>query len=87
MTVGQVDLTKGGPGSYRLRLNGSEVEAEVHTLRDGGLLVQVCLSPFLFHLPTSHFGASWKVLFVRHLFDHNFVFLSWPSHPLQHAIL
>lgn len=34
-------MTKGGPGSYRLVLNQSEVEAEVHTLRDGGLLVQV----------------------------------------------
>ncbi|CAM6103862.1 unnamed protein product [Calypogeia fissa] len=36
-----VDLVKGGPGSYRLRLNGSVVEAEVHSLRDGGLLVQL----------------------------------------------
>ncbi|BBN00335.1 acetyl-CoA carboxylase / biotin carboxylase 1 [Marchantia polymorpha subsp. ruderalis] len=36
-----VDMTKGGPGSYRLVLNQSEVEAEVHTLRDGGLLVQL----------------------------------------------
>lgn len=35
-------MTKGGPVSYRLRLNQSEVEAQVHTLRDGGLLVQVC---------------------------------------------
>jgi len=36
-----VELTKGGPGSYLLRLNKSEVHAEAHTLRDGGLLVQV----------------------------------------------
>ncbi|KAL2653562.1 hypothetical protein R1flu_021690 [Riccia fluitans] len=36
-----VDMTKGGPGSYRIKLNKSEVEAEVHTLRDGGLLVQL----------------------------------------------
>ena len=37
----QVKLTKGGPGSYLLRLNQSEVQAEAHTLQDGGLLVQV----------------------------------------------
>jgi acetyl-CoA carboxylase/biotin carboxylase 1 len=37
----QVELTKGGPGSYLLQLNQSEVHAEAHTLQDGGLLVQV----------------------------------------------
>ena len=37
----QMELTKGGPGSYLLRLNKSEVYAEAHTLRDGGLLVQL----------------------------------------------
>ncbi|XP_024374276.1 acetyl-CoA carboxylase 1 [Physcomitrium patens] len=36
-----MELTKGGPGSYLLRLNKSEVHAEAHTLRDGGLLVQL----------------------------------------------
>jgi len=40
----QMELTKGGPGSYLLRLNKSEVHAEGHTLRDGGLLVQVTTS-------------------------------------------
>ncbi|KAJ6842512.1 acetyl-CoA carboxylase 1-like [Iris pallida] len=35
-----IDMMRGGPGSYRLRMNGSEVEAEIHTLRDGGLLMQ-----------------------------------------------
>lgn len=39
----QMELTKGGVGSYLLRLNKSEVHAEAHTLRDGGLLVQVQL--------------------------------------------
>lgn len=34
-------MVKGGPRSYRLRMNQSEVEAEIHTLRDGGLLMQV----------------------------------------------
>ncbi|KAI4337725.1 hypothetical protein L6164_016106 [Bauhinia variegata] len=36
-----IDMVRGGPGSYRLRMNESEVEAEVHTLRDGGLLMQL----------------------------------------------
>ncbi|KVI07315.1 Acetyl-CoA carboxylase, central domain-containing protein [Cynara cardunculus var. scolymus] len=35
-----IDMVKRGPGSYRLRMNQSEVEAEIHTLRDGGLLMQ-----------------------------------------------
>jgi hypothetical protein len=33
-------MVRGGPGSYRLRLNESELETEIHTLRDGGLLMQ-----------------------------------------------
>ena len=37
-------MVNGGPGSYRLRLNQSEVEAEIHTLHDGGILMQVPLS-------------------------------------------
>lgn len=36
-----IEMIRGGPGSYRLRMNGSEVEAEIHTLRDGGLLMQL----------------------------------------------
>ncbi|OVA14638.1 Carboxyl transferase [Macleaya cordata] len=36
-----VDMVRGGPGSYRLRMNQSEIEAEIHTLRDGGLLMQL----------------------------------------------
>lgn len=36
-------MVRGGPGSYRLRLNGSEIESEIHTLRDGGLLMQASL--------------------------------------------
>lgn len=36
-------MIRGGPGSYRLRLNQSEVEAEIHTLRDGGLLMQASI--------------------------------------------
>ncbi|XP_008803739.1 acetyl-CoA carboxylase 1-like [Phoenix dactylifera] len=36
-----IEMVRGGPGSYRLSMNGSEVEAEVHTLRDGGLLMQL----------------------------------------------
>lgn len=36
-----VSMVRGGPGSYRLRMNESEIEAEIHTLRDGGLLMQL----------------------------------------------
>nr|XP_043619198.1 acetyl-CoA carboxylase 1-like [Erigeron canadensis] len=36
-----IDMVKRGPGSYRLRMNQSEIEAEIHTLRDGGLLMQL----------------------------------------------
>ncbi|KAI3706157.1 hypothetical protein L1987_76415 [Smallanthus sonchifolius] len=35
-----IDMVKRGPGSYTLRMNQSEIEAEIHTLRDGGLLMQ-----------------------------------------------
>ncbi|KAL2894342.1 Acetyl-CoA carboxylase 1 [Bienertia sinuspersici] len=35
-----IEMVRGGPGSYRLRMNESEIEAEIHTLRDGGLLMQ-----------------------------------------------
>ncbi|KZV44505.1 Acetyl-CoA carboxylase 1 isoform 1 [Dorcoceras hygrometricum] len=36
-----INMARGGPGSYRLRMNKSEIEAEIHTLRDGGLLMQL----------------------------------------------
>ncbi|KAJ0499898.1 putative ligase [Helianthus annuus] len=36
-----IDMVKKGPGSYRLKMNKSEIEAEIHTLRDGGLLMQL----------------------------------------------
>lgn len=36
-----IDMVKRGPGGYRLRMNQSEIEAEIHTLRDGGLLMQL----------------------------------------------
>ncbi|XP_042520435.1 acetyl-CoA carboxylase 1-like [Macadamia integrifolia] len=36
-----IEMVRGGPGSYRLRMNQSEIEAEIHTLRDGGLLMQL----------------------------------------------
>ncbi|EOY16077.1 Acetyl-CoA carboxylase 1 isoform 3 [Theobroma cacao] len=36
-----IDMVRGGPGSYRLKMNESEIEAEIHTLRDGGLLMQL----------------------------------------------
>ncbi|CAI7906126.1 unnamed protein product [Closterium sp. NIES-54] len=34
-------LSRQGPGSYKIRMNQQEVLAEVHTLRDGGLLCQL----------------------------------------------
>ncbi|KAK6938183.1 Acetyl-CoA carboxylase, central domain [Dillenia turbinata] len=30
-----IDMIRGGPGSYKLKMNESEIEAEMHTLRDG----------------------------------------------------
>ncbi|KAJ0987373.1 hypothetical protein J5N97_005729 [Dioscorea zingiberensis] len=36
-----IEMIRGGPGSHKLKMNGSEVEAEIHTLRDGGLLMQL----------------------------------------------
>ncbi|KAI3950918.1 hypothetical protein MKW92_020924 [Papaver armeniacum] len=36
-----VDIARGGPRSYKLRMNQSEIEAEIHSLRDGGLLMQL----------------------------------------------
>ncbi|KAL6574183.1 acetyl-coenzyme-A carboxylase [Orobanche hederae] len=36
-----INMVRGGPGSYKLRMNHSEIEAEIHTLRDGGLLMQL----------------------------------------------
>ncbi|XP_038715965.1 acetyl-CoA carboxylase 1-like [Tripterygium wilfordii] len=36
-----IDMVRGGPGSYRLKMNESDIEAEIHTLRDGGLLMQL----------------------------------------------
>ncbi|XP_010461353.1 PREDICTED: acetyl-CoA carboxylase 1-like [Camelina sativa] len=36
-----IDVVRGGSGSYRLRMNNSEVVSEIHTLRDGGLLMQL----------------------------------------------
>jgi len=36
-------MIRGGSGSYRLRMNQSEIEAEIHTLRDGGLLMQASI--------------------------------------------
>ncbi|KAJ6919903.1 acetyl-CoA carboxylase 1-like [Populus alba x Populus x berolinensis] len=34
-------MVREGPGSYRLRMNESQIEVEIHTLRDGGLLMQL----------------------------------------------
>ncbi|KAK4742079.1 hypothetical protein SAY87_000080 [Trapa incisa] len=36
-----IDMVRGGPGSYKLKMNASVIEAEIHTLRDGGLLMQL----------------------------------------------
>ncbi|TXG53764.1 hypothetical protein EZV62_019020 [Acer yangbiense] len=37
----EIDMVRGGQGSYRSRMNESGIEAEIHTLCDGGLLMQV----------------------------------------------
>ncbi|CAA2994471.1 acetyl- carboxylase 1-like [Olea europaea subsp. europaea] len=36
-----IDMVRRGPGSYSLTMNDSKIEAEIHTLRDGGLLMQL----------------------------------------------
>jgi hypothetical protein len=36
-------MVREGPGSYKLRMNKSELEVEIHTLRDGGLLMQASI--------------------------------------------
>lgn len=36
-----IETVRGGPRSYKLRINESEIEAEIHSLRDGGLLMQL----------------------------------------------
>ncbi|XP_043698446.1 acetyl-CoA carboxylase 1-like isoform X2 [Telopea speciosissima] len=36
-----IEMVRGGPGNYSLRMNQSEIETEIHTLRDGGLLMQL----------------------------------------------
>uniref|UniRef100_A0A0E0B9J6 Uncharacterized protein n=1 Tax=Oryza glumipatula TaxID=40148 RepID=A0A0E0B9J6_9ORYZ len=36
-----IEIVRGGPHSYRLRMNGSEIGAEMHSLLDGGLLIQL----------------------------------------------
>lgn len=36
-----IGMVRSGPGSYKLKMNESEIEAEIHTLRDGGLLMQL----------------------------------------------
>ncbi|TXG53763.1 hypothetical protein EZV62_019019 [Acer yangbiense] len=38
-----IDMVRGGHGSYRSRMNESGIEAEIYTLCDGGLLMQVYL--------------------------------------------
>uniref|UniRef100_A0A6V7QRJ1 Acetyl-CoA carboxylase n=1 Tax=Ananas comosus var. bracteatus TaxID=296719 RepID=A0A6V7QRJ1_ANACO len=49
-----IEMVRGGPGSYKLRMNQSEIEAEIHTLRDGGLLMQANISPCFLLNGNSH---------------------------------
>lgn len=59
-------MVRGGPGSYRLRMNESEIEAEIHTLRDGGLLMQASkLSIFYFHLIQKLKNELFYILFAH----------------------
>uniref|UniRef100_A0A0E0EX18 Uncharacterized protein n=1 Tax=Oryza meridionalis TaxID=40149 RepID=A0A0E0EX18_9ORYZ len=37
----EIEIVRGGPHSYKLRMNGSEIGAEMHSLLDGGLLIQL----------------------------------------------
>ena len=58
-------MLRGWPGSYRLRMNESEIEAEIHTLRDGGLLMQASIFSLyhffriLIFIIVHKFVASW----------------------------
>ncbi|KAJ3673764.1 hypothetical protein LUZ60_005756 [Juncus effusus] len=36
-----IEMARRGPGSYRLKMNGSVIGAEIHTQPDGGLLMQL----------------------------------------------
>jgi hypothetical protein len=43
-------------------MNGSEIETEIHSLRDGGLLMQVIFPPYvLFLLNRKGLHLSWLV--------------------------
>ncbi|KAI4986331.1 hypothetical protein ZWY2020_018961 [Hordeum vulgare] len=55
-----VKTVRGGPGSYRLRINESEIEAEMHSLRDGGLLMQLDGNSHVIYAETE--GAGTRLL-------------------------
>jgi acetyl-CoA carboxylase/biotin carboxylase 1 len=49
-TMSQIEIVRSGQGSYRLRMNGSLIEANVQTLCDGGLLMQVFILAHKYNL-------------------------------------
>ncbi|XBI75211.1 hypothetical protein VPH35_068610 [Triticum aestivum] len=55
-----VKTVRGGPGSYKLRINESEIEAEMHSLRDGGLLMQLDGNSHVIYAETE--GAGTRLL-------------------------
>uniref|UniRef100_A0A8R7RE32 biotin carboxylase n=3 Tax=Triticum TaxID=4564 RepID=A0A8R7RE32_TRIUA len=55
-----IEIVRGGPRSYRLRINDSEIEAEIHSLRDGGLLMQLDGNSHVIYAETE--GAGTRLL-------------------------
>ncbi|KAF1893158.1 hypothetical protein Lal_00001593 [Lupinus albus] len=80
-----IDMIRGGSGSYRLRMNESEIEAEIHTLRDGGLLMQASIVLIGF-CSFPHYSNTHRWSFVLYLIlelltsSFNFLQLDGNSH-------
>ncbi|ONM27340.1 Alpha-galactosidase 3 [Zea mays] len=60
-----IETVRGGPRSYKLRMNGSEIETEIHSLRDGGLLMQLDGNSHVIYAETEAAGIG-DLFFLRH---------------------
>ncbi|KAI7982044.1 Myosin-11 [Camellia lanceoleosa] len=68
----QIDMVMGGPGS-RLKMNQSEIEAEIHTLRDGDFLLK---HPFAYLFSLSFYYFQVPPFLVRKVFTQIFSFIN-----------
>ncbi|KZV28923.1 hypothetical protein F511_13718 [Dorcoceras hygrometricum] len=60
-----INMVRKGPGSYRLRMNDSEIEAEAHILTDGSLLMQAsCSFTCSFHIIYAEEGVAGTRLLI-----------------------